>query len=221
MVEILSAREASKKIRSNSTIMIGGFGNVGNPKVMIDYVAKEKVENLTVIANDLGTPNVGLGRWLRQKKITRAIGTYFTWNPEAAQEMRAGNLEVILMPQGSFAEAIRAGGAGLGGFYTPVGLGTEVTEGAEQRQIDGKDYVFVKPLKADYALLHAKKADTLGNLVFECTARNFNPVMAMAAECTIVEVEEIVPVGALSPEEIITPFIFVDILVPMVKEEVR
>lgn len=221
VVEILSPREASKKIKSDSTVMIGGFGNVGNPKEMIDSIAEEKINGLTVIANDLGTPNVGLGRWLRQKQIKKAIGTYFTWNPEAAQEMRAGNLEVVLMPQGSFAEAIRAGGAGLGGFYTPVGLGTEVTEGHEQRTLDGKDYIFVKPLKADYALLHAKKADTLGNLVFEKTARNFNPLMAMAAKCTIVEVEEIVPAGELSPEEIVTPFIFVDILVSMDKEGAR
>ena len=217
MVVVLTAEEASRKIASGSSVMIGGFGNVGNPKVMIESVADFGVEGLTVIANDLGTPNVGLGRWVRQKMIKKAIGTYFTWNPEVAQEMRAGSLEVKLMPQGSFSEAIKAGGSGLGGFYTQVGLGTEVTEGEETRIIDGVEYVFVKPLRADIALLHAKKADTLGNLIYEKTARNFNPIMAMAAKYTIVEVEEIVPAGSLSPEEIITPFIFVDVLVPVGK----
>lgn len=221
MVVILSLEEASKKILKGSTVMIGGFGNVGNPKLLIDCVAKCEVDNLTVIANDLGTPNVGLGKWVREKKIGKAIGTYFTWNPEVAQLRRTGEMAIELMPQGSFAEAIRAGGCGLGGFYTSVGLGTEITEGAETKIIEGKEYVFVYPLRADFALIHAKKADALGNLVYDKTARNFNPVMAMGAKYTIVEVEQIVPVGELSPEEIVTPFIFVDALVPIGKEKIK
>lgn len=221
MVVVLSPEEASQKIVTGSTIMIGGFGNVGNPKILIDCVAGCSAGELTVIANDLGTPNVGLGKWVREGKIKKAIGTYFTWNPEVAQMRRAGNMEVELMPQGSFAEAIRAGSCGLGGFYTPVGLGTEVTEGAEIKEINGKEYVFVHPLRADFALIHAKKADTLGNLIYDKTARNFNPVMAMGARYTIVEVEEIVPVGELSPEEIVTPFIFVDVLVPVGKGDMK
>lgn len=218
MALILTPEEAAKLVKDHSRIMIGGFGNVGNPKTMIDCIADTGIKEMTVIANDLGTPNVGLGRWVRDGKIEKAIGTYFTWNPEVAQRMRAGDLNVELMPQGSFSEAIRAGGSGLGGFYTQVGIGTEVTEGAEIRIIDGEEYLFVRPLRADFAILHAKKADELGNLIYERTARNFNPIMAMAAMFTIVEVEEIVSVGQLSPEEIVTPFIFVDVLVPVGKE---
>lgn len=218
MALILTPEEAAKLVKDHSRVMIGGFGNVGNPKKMIDCIADTTVKEMTVIANDLGTPNVGLGRWVRDGKIEKAIGTYFTWNPEVAQRMRAGDLHVELMPQGSFSEAIRAGGSGLGGFYTQVGIGTEVTEGDEVRVIDGEEYLFVRPLRADFAILHAKKADELGNLIYERTARNFNPIMAMAASFTIVEVEEIVPAGQLSPEEIITPFIFVDVVVPVGKE---
>ncbi len=218
LVSVLSSQEASKLINSGATVMIGGFGNIGNPKNMIECIADSATTDLTVIANDLGTANVGLGRWVRQDKIKKAIGSYFTYNPEVAQKYRAGVIDLKLMPQGTFAEAIRAGGSGIGGFYTKIGLGTEVTEGEETRVIDGQEYVFVRPLKADFAVLHAKKADTLGNLVYECTARNFNPIMAMAAKFTIVEVEEIVPAGSLSPEEIVTPFIFVDVLVKVEKE---
>ncbi len=218
MVVVLTPEKAAELIKDNSRVMIGGFGNIGNPKRLIECIADTEVRGLTVIANDLGTPNVGLGRWVRDEKIKTAIGTYFTWNPEVAQRLRAGEIDVKLMPQGSFAEAIRAGGSGLGGFYTQVGIGTEVTEGDEVRIIDGEEYLFVRPLQADFAILHAKKADELGNLIYERTARNFNPVMAMGAKFTIVEVEEIVPAGELSPEEIVTPFIFVDVLVPL-KEE--
>ena len=218
MAVVLTPEEAANLIKSRSRVMVGGFGNVGNPKKMIDCIADTPVNELTVIANDLGTPNVGLGRWVRDGKIKKVVGTYFTWNPEVAQRMRANELNVVLMPQGSFSEAIRAGGSGLGGFYTQVGIGTEVTEGDEVRVIDGEEYLFVRPLRADFAILHAKEADEMGNLIYERTARNFNPIMAMAAKFTIVEVEEIVPAGQLSPEEVVTPFIFVDVLVPVGKE---
>ena len=213
MAEILSHEQAAKKITSGATVMIGGFGNIGNPKEIIEYIAESDIKDLTVIANDLGTANVGLGRWVRQDKIKKAVGSYFTYNPEVAQKYREGKIDLKLMAQGTYAEAIRAGGSGIGGFYTKIGLGTEIAEGEEIHIIDGEEYLFIRPLKADFAVLHAKKADTLGNLVYEGTSRNFNPIMAMAAKYTIVEVEEIVPVGSISPEEVITPFIFVDALV--------
>lgn len=215
MVQIIDANAAVKFIKSNSSVMIGGFGNIGNPKILIDLIAEEDVVNLTIIANDLGTPNVGLGRLVRNRQIIKAIGTYFTYNTEAAELYYEGKLDLEMMPQGSFAEAIRAGGCGIGGFYTPVGVGSELTKDLEHKEIDGKIHILVKSLRADFSLLHAKKADTLGNLVFEKTARNFNPIMATAGNFTIVEVEEIVPAGELSPEEIITPFIFVDVLVDL------
>jgi len=221
LVERLSVEQAVALVKSGSSVMVGGFGNVGNPKTLIEAVADGDATDLVVIANDLGTPNAGLGRWVRDNKIRKAIGSYFTYNPEVAQKYREGLIELVLMPQGTFAEAIRAGGVGLGGFYTPVGLGTELTAGLETRVIEGREYVFAAALRADFALIHAKKADEFGNLVYEGTARNFNPVMAMAADVCIAEVEEIVPAGALSPEEIVTPFIFVDVLVTVGGREGR
>jgi 3-oxoacid CoA-transferase A subunit len=213
LVQQLSVKEAADLIKSGSKVMVGGFGNVGNPKAIIDAVADGDATDLVVIANDLGTPNAGLGRWVRDNKIKKAIGSYFTYNPEVAQQYRAGRIELELMPQGTFAEAIRAGGVGIGGFYTRVGLGTELTKGHDTKVIDGKEYVFAKALRADFAIIHAKKADELGNLVYDCTARNFNPIMAMASDYCIAEVEEIVPAGSISPEEVVTPFLFVDAVV--------
>ena len=213
MVKIMQGADAIKLIKSNSSVMVGGFGNVGNPKKLIDLVADSEINGLTVIANDLGTPNVGLGRWVTEKKVKKAIGTYFTYNTEAAELYFQGKLDLQMMPQGTFAESIRAGSSGIGGFYTKVGIGTILVDGLEEKIIDGEKYVLIKPLKSDYALLHAFKADKLGNLVFEKTARNFNPLMAAAAKFTIVEVENIVEPGELSPEEIVVPGIFVDVLV--------
>lgn len=213
MAKVLSGKEAVKLLRSNSSIMVGGFGNVGNPKKLIDYIADSDITNLTVIANDLGTPNVGLGRWVTNKKVLKAIGTYFTYNTEAAEMYYRGELDLEMIPQGTFAEAIRAGSSGIGGFYTKVGIGTVLVEGLEEKIINGEKHVLVYPLKADFAILHAYKADKMGNLVFEKTARNFNPLMAAAAKFTIVEVENIVEPGEISPEEVVTPGIFVDVLV--------
>lgn len=213
IARIVDAEEAVKLVNTGDVVMIGGFGNVGNPKYLIDLLAETGVQELTVIANDLGTPNVGLGRWVRNGMLKKAIGTYFTYNTEAAELYFEGNLHLEMLPQGTFAESIRAGGCGLGGFYTKVGVGTELTEHCETKVIGGETYVLAYPLKADVALLHARKADTMGNLVYERTARNFNPLMATAAALTIVEVDEIVEAGMLSPEEIITPYVYVDVLV--------
>ncbi|WP_455656573.1 CoA transferase subunit A [Phascolarctobacterium sp.] len=216
----MEAEEAVKLVKPGDVVMIGGFGNIGNPKELIDLIAETDVRELTVIANDLGTPNVGLGRWVRNGKLKKAIGTYFTYNTEAAELYFAGKLNLEMLPQGTFAESIRAGGCGIGGFYTKVGVGTQLTENCETKNIDGQNYVLAYPLRADVAILHAKKADKMGNLVYERTARNFNPLMATASSLTIVEVEEIVEVGQLSPEEIVTPYIYVDVLVPQKRGEV-
>lgn len=219
MAKIMSAEDAVKLITSNSSIMVGGFGNIGNPKKLIDLIADTDLKELTIMGNDLGTPNVGLGRLVRNRQIKQAIGSYFTYNTEAAELYFEGKLNLKMMPQGTFAESIRAGGCGLGGFYTRVGIGSEVTEGLDTKEINGKTYVLVEPLTADFAILRAKKADRLGNLVYERTARNFNPVMATAAKFTIVEVDEIVEPGELDPEEIVTPFVYVDVVVPVGRGE--
>lgn len=219
IAKIVEAAEAVKLVKSGDVVMIGGFGNVGNPKNLINLLAETDVRELTVIANDLGTPNVGLGRWVRNNMLKKAIGTYFTYNTEAAELYFEGKLNLEMLPQGTFAESIRAGGCGLGGFYTKVGVGTQLTESCETKIINGETYILAYPIKADVALLHAKKADTMGNLVYERTARNFNPLMATAAALTIVEVEEIVEPGTLSPEEIVTPYIYVDVLVPQKRGE--
>lgn len=213
MAKIMQPEEAIALIKSDSSIMVGGFGNIGNPKKLIDMIADSDISNLTVIANDLGTPNVGLGRWVTNKKVKKAIGSYFTYNTEAGKLYFEGKLNLEMKPQGTFAECIRAGGCGIGGFYTRVGVGTVLTENKEEKIINGKRYILEMPIRADVAILRAFKADTAGNLIFEKTARNFNPIMAMAADLTIVEVEEIVDAGSISPEAVVVPGIYTDILV--------
>ncbi len=213
MVKIMQPAEAITLIKSDSSIMVGGFGNIGNPKKLIDMIAESDITNLTVIANDLGTPNVGLGRWVTNQKVKKAIGSYFTYNTEAGKLYFEGKLNLEMKPQGTFAECIRAGGCGIGGFYTRVGVGTVLADNKDEKIINDKRYILELPLRADVAILRASKADTAGNLVFEKTARNFNPIMAMAADLTIVEVEEIVAAGAISPEEVVVPGIYTDVLV--------
>ena len=209
----LSLAEAVQLIPDGATLMIGGFGMTGYPVNLIHALAGQPVKNLTVISNNLGEPGLGGGRLLRNGQLKKAIGSFFTSNPEAAEAALAGQLEYELMPQGTMAEAIRAGGAGIGGFFTPTGAGTVLTETHETRVINGVEQVFVPALRADIALLRAYRADTAGNLVYRMTQRNFNPLMATAANLVIVEVTEIVPVGALNPDEIVTPGNFVDYLV--------
>lgn len=213
MVKIMQPAEAIALIKSGSSIMVGGFGNIGNPKKLIDMIAESDITSLTVIANDLGTPNVGLGRWVTNQKVKKAIGSYFTYNTEAGKLYFEGKLNLEMKPQGTFAECIRAGGCGIGGFYTRVGVGTVLADNKEEKIINGKRYILEMPLRANVAILRASKADTVGNLVFEKTARNFNPIMAMAADLTIVEVDEIVAAGTISPEEIIVPGVYTDVLV--------
>ena len=211
---LISPEEAVRVVRSGDTIMVGGFGLVGAPLALLDALVEHSdATDLTIVSNNIGEPGRGLGKLLRQKRIRRGISSYFTSNPEAVAAVNAGELDATLLPQGTFAEAIRAGGAGIGGFYTPVGAGTLLAEGKEERLIDGVRQVLEEPIRADVALVYAARADELGNLWYRRTARNFNPLMATAAACTIAEAGEIVPVGELEPESIVTPHLYVDHLV--------
>jgi len=209
----MKVMEVMKDLTSGDTIMVGGFGLIGSPLTLIDALTKHDIRELTIISNNVGEAGEGLGILLRQGKIKKAIGSYFTSNREAVQRYNEGGLAIELLPQGTLAEAIRAGGAGLGGFYTKTAVGTELAKGKETKEIDGETYLFEKALQANVALIRAKKADTKGNLVYHKTARNFNPNMATAASFVIAEVDEIVEVGELSPEEIITPHLFVDAII--------
>ena len=210
-----TAREAVQHVKSGDTVMVGGFGLVGAPLTLIDALADESdATDLTVVSNNIGEPGRGLGKLLRQGRIRRGISSFFTSNPEAVAAVNAGEIEATLVPQGTFAEAIRAGGAGIGGFFTPVGAGTLLAEGKEERLIDGVTHVLERPLRADVALVFAARADLLGNLWYRHTARNFNPLMATAATITIAEAREVVAVGELEPEAIVTPHLYVDYLVP-------
>lgn len=212
--KIVSAERAIELfVESGVTLMVGGFGLVGAPLTLIQALNESDRKDLTIISNNLGEPGKALGQTYRLGKVRRAIGSYFTSNPEVAEGYARGAIEITLLPQGTLAEAIRAAGAGLGGFYTPTGVGTLLAEGRELREIDGRVYLFQEALPADVALVRAHKADRLGNLVYYKTARNFNPMMATAARTVIAEVDEIVEVGQLDPEMVCTPHIYVDRLV--------
>jgi 3-oxoacid CoA-transferase subunit A/3-oxoadipate CoA-transferase alpha subunit len=209
-----TAVDAVARIKSGDTVMVGGFGLVGAPLTLIDALVEHSdATDLTIVSNNIGEPGRGLGLLLRQGRIRRGISSYFTSNPEAVAAVNEGRLEATLLPQGTFAEAIRAGGAGIGGFYTPVGAGTLLAVGKEERLIDGVPHVLEWPLHADVALVYAARADALGNLWYRRTAANFNPLMASAAAVTVAEAGEIVPVGGLEPEGIGTPHLYVDVLV--------
>lgn len=212
-VREMTVQDAVKHIQSSHTLMVGGFGLIGSPLTLIDQLIDYDVSDLTIISNNVGEEGEGLGLLLRQGKIKKAIGSYFTSNREAVKYYNEGKLEIDLLPQGTMAEAIRSGGAGLGGFYTKTAVGTDLAKGKETKQIDGETYLFEKSLYADVALIRAHKADRAGNLIYYKTARNFNPNMATAAKYVIAEVDEIVEIGELLPEEIVTPHLFVDAIV--------
>ena len=215
--KICTAAEAVAVIRSGDRIMVGSFGNAGYPEELVETVAESPLRDLTIISNDLGSPGIGLGRFLTNRQVKALIGNYYNWNPEVAAARNAGDIEVTLVPQGTFAEAIRAAGVGIPAFFVPAGVGTALAEGKPTEVFDGRTYVLERAIHADVALVRAVRADTLGNLAYYKTARNFNPLMAMAARLTIAEVNEIVPAGELDPECIVTPHIFVDKLVLKVK----
>jgi 3-oxoacid CoA-transferase subunit A len=204
-----SARAAIEDIPDGATIMSGGFGLCGNPENLIRALLEKATKGLTVISNNCGTTEFGLGVLLKTRQIRKMISSYVGENKEFERQFLSKELEVELVPQGTLAERIRAGGAGIGGFFTPTGAGTVVAEGKETREIDGKLYVLEKPLRADYAIVRAYKADRWGNLVFRKTARNFSPMMCMAAKTTIVEAEHIVELGEIQPDQVHVPGVFV------------
>ncbi|HET9157730.1 MAG TPA: CoA transferase subunit A [Myxococcaceae bacterium] len=206
---VASADAAVADIPDGATIMSGGFGLCGNPENLIAALAKKGVKNLTLISNNCGTNDFGLGVLLKARQVRKMVASYVGENKEFERQLLGGEIEVELNPQGTLAERIRAAGCGLGGFFTPTGVGTKIAEGKETRTIDGKDYLLEKPLHADFAIIRAWKADRLGNCVFRETARNFSPLMAMAAKTTIVECEHLVEVGEIDPDQIHTPSIFV------------
>ncbi len=206
---VANVTEALKGIEDNMTLMVGGFGLCGIPENSIAQLVKLGVKNLTCISNNAGVDNFGLGLLLQNKQVKKMISSYVGENDEFERQMLSGELEVDLIPQGSLAERCRAGGAGIPAFFTPAGYGTEVAEGKEVRIYNGKPHILETALTADFAIVKAWKGDTEGNLVFKATARNFNPMMAMAGKITIAEVEELVPAGELDPNQIHTPGIFV------------
>ena len=204
-----SAEAAIFDVNDGATIMSGGFGLCGNPENLIAALHAKGVKNLTLISNNCGTTDKGLGVLLKARQVKKMIASYVGENKEFERQFLANELEVELNPQGTLAERIRAAGAGLGGFFTPTGVGTLIADGKETRELEGRRYVFEKPLRADFAIIRAWKGDKWGNLVFRKTARNFSPVMATAARVTIAEVEHLVEVGDLDPDQIHTPSIFV------------
>jgi 3-oxoacid CoA-transferase A subunit len=206
---VKNANEAVKDIADNSVLMLGGFGLCGIPENSIQALLESKVKNLTCISNNAGVDDFGIGLLLKTHQVRKMISSYVGENAEFERQLLSGELEVELIPQGTLAERVRAGGAGIPAFYTPAGFGTEVAEGKETREFDGKMYLLEKGLVADFALVKAWKGDTAGNLIFKGTARNFNPMMAAAGKITIAEVEELVPAGELAPNEIHTPGIYV------------
>lgn len=219
-VPVITAAEAAELVRSGDTLLVGGFGMTGNPVHLLHALAETPVRDLTYVGNNVGEAGLGGGRLLRNGQIRKAIGSFFTSNREAVEAAQSGAMEVQLMPQGSLAEALRAGGAGIGGFFTPTAAGTRVAEGAEVRELDGVPQVFVPALRGDVAFVRAWKADTVGNLVYRMTEQNFNRAMATAARLVVAEVEHLVPVGELAPEDVHTPSLFVDRLVQAhVREE--
>lgn len=206
---VKNAEEAIKGMESGMTLMFGGFGLCGIPENCISALVKSNIKELTCISNNAGVDDFGLGLLLQKKQIKKMISSYVGENDEFERQMLSGELEVDLIPQGSLAERCRAGGAGIPAFFTPAGYGTEVAEGKEVREFNGKPHILESALTADFAVVKAWKGDTAGNLVFKYTAANFNPVMAMAGKITIAEVEELVPEGELDPNHIHTPGIFV------------
>jgi len=209
----ITADEAARLVRDGDVLMAGGFGMTGHPVHLLHALAATGVRDLTYIGNNVGEAGLGGGRLLRNGQIARAIGSYFTSNREAVAAAQSGAVQVRLLPQGTLAEAIRAGGAGLGGFYTPTAAGTVIAEGSDVRDIDGVPQLFVPALRANIAFVRAWRADGAGNLVYRMTEQNFNRAMATAADVVVAEVERIVPVGELAPEAIHTPGLYVDYLV--------
>ena len=212
-MKTIALDQAVALIPDGASLMIGGFMGVGTPERLVDEIVRQGKRNLTVIANDTAKPAVGIGKLVGAKLLRKAIVSHIGLNPETQKQMMAGAIDVELAPQGTLIERIRAGGFGLGGILTPTGVGTVVEKGKRTIEVDGKSYLLETPLRANFALVHAFLADYLGNLSYALTARNFNPVMAMAADTVIVTAEHIVPVGLIAPDHVVTPAPVVDYLV--------
>jgi len=201
-------------IPDGASLMVGGFMAVGTSELLMDELVRQRKRDLTVIANDTAMPGRGIGKLVSANLVRKIIASHIGLNPETQQKMLAGQIDVELVPQGTLIERIRAGGYGLGGILTPTGVGTVVEEGKRKIDVDGRTFLLETPLRADFALLNAFLADYLGNLTYALTARNFNPVIAMAADTVIVDAEHIVPIGMIPPDHVMTPAVLVDYLIP-------
>lgn len=213
MNKVVAITEAVTYIKSGSTLMYGGFGGIGNPPTLIEAILESEIDDLILIGNDTAFPNVGIGQLITAGRAKKLIASHIGSNPNAGKLMHENKLEIEFSPQGTLVERIRAGGTGLGGILVDIGVDGLVAEDKEQVEIDGRTLLVEKPLIADVSIVYAKKADTYGNLIFDKSARNTNPLVAMAGDITIVEADEIVELGALDPEAIVTPGAFVDMIV--------
>ena len=212
-MQTISSEAVIAMIPDGASLMIGGFMGVGTPELLIDELVRQEKRNLIVIANDTASPGRGIGKLVSAKLLRKAIVSHIGLNPETQKDMLAGTIEVELVPQGTLIERIRAKGFGLGGILTPTGVGTLVEEGKRKLSVDGKEYLLELPLGADFALVQAFLSDYYGNLTYALTARNFNPVIAMAADTVIVESEHIVPIGLIPPDHVVTPAPLVDFVI--------
>ncbi len=212
-MQTISVEDAVAKIENGASLLIGGFMAVGTPERIIDEIVRQNKRDLTVIANDTAMPGVGIGKLIAAKLVRKVIASHIGLNPETQQQMIGGSLQVDLVPQGTLVEQIRAGGYGLGGILTPTGVGTEVEVGKQTLELDGRTYLVEVAIRADFALVHAFLADYLGNLSYALTARNFNPIVAMAGATVIASADHIVPVGVIAPDHVVTPGPIVDYLI--------
>jgi acetate CoA/acetoacetate CoA-transferase alpha subunit len=211
--KLIIMNELVSKLFDGASIMVGGFMDIGTPEAIVDAIVASPVKDLTIICNDGGLPGVGVGKLIDAGKVKTLIASHIGLNPVAGQKMTSGELEVQLIPQGTLAERIRAAGAGLGGFLTPTGVGTMVQSGKQVLQVNGRDYLLELPLKADFAILLGHFVDEKGNTIYSKTTRNFNPLMATAAQTVFVQARKVVKIGELNPDQIHTPHIFVDYIV--------
>lgn len=213
MKKLVTIEEALKKVKDGQVVMIGGFMSCGTPETIIDALVKKGVKDLVVIANDTAMPGKGIGKLISNRQIKKIFASHIGLNRETGEQINEGNIEAELIPQGTLAERIRSAGAGLGGILTPIGIGTVVEKNKKIIETNGKKFILEMPLKADISLIKAFKADRYGNLIYKKSERNFNPIMAMASEYVIAEVEEFLNNGYIDPEVIITPGLFIDAIV--------
>lgn len=211
--KLITLSKALEFIKDGQVVMYGGFLGVGTPEAIVDGIVEKKIGNLTIIGNDTGKPNIGVSKLIAARLVKKVIASHIGTNPETGALMSSGEMEVELVPQGTLAERIRAGGYGLGGILTPTGLNTDVAVGKQVINVDGKDYLLEKPLRANIAIIKGSIVDETGNIYYNGTTRNFNPLVATAADVVIVEAEKLVKAGEIAPENVMTPGIFVDYII--------